>query len=81
MILVEIQVPSVGQSFDFELDEEMKTGAAVARVILLLAQKERMKVCHEGKMYFYAPDKEMLLREEDTLKQQGIRGGERLIMI
>lgn len=81
MILVDIQVPAVGQSFDFELDEEMKTGAAVAKVTSLLAQKERMQICHGEKMYFYAPDKEILLREEDSLKQQGIQGGEKLIMI
>lgn len=81
MILVDIQVPAVGQSFDFELDEEMNVGAAVAKVFSLLAEKEKMKVCYGEKMYFYAPDKEILLREEDSLKQQGVRGGEKLIMI
>lgn len=81
MILVDIQVPAVGQSFDFELDEEMSAGAVTDKVVSLIADKEEMKICHGEKMYFYAPDKEMLLREECSLKQQGIRGGEKLIMI
>ena len=81
MILVDIQVPAIGQSFDFELDEEMRTEDAAARVVSLIADREEMKTCHGEKMYFYAPDKEMLLRQEYSLKQQGIRGGEKLIMI
>lgn len=81
MILVDIQVPAVGQSFDFELDEEMNVGTAVIKVASLIAEKERMKVCYGETMYLYVPDKEILLRAEESLKQQGIRAGEKLIMI
>lgn len=81
MILVDIQVPAIGQSFDFELDEEMSTEDAAAKVVSLIADREEMQTCYGEKMYFYAPDKEMLLRQEYSLKQQGIRGGEKLIMI
>lgn len=81
MILVDVQVPAVGQSFDFELDEEMNVGIAIEEVSALIAQKEDLKLCDGQKMYFYAPDKELILREEFSLKQQGILGGEKLLMI
>ena len=61
MILVDVQVPAMGQSYDFELEEEMSVGEAIAEVVSLIVDREKWRVCSGEKMYFYFPRREPLL--------------------
>lgn len=81
MILVDVQVPAMGQSYDFELEEEMSVGEAIAEVVSLIADREKWRVCSGEKMYFYFPRREILLQDEFSLRQQGIQNGEKLMLL
>lgn len=81
MIIVDIQVPSINKVYDFELDEEMMAGALVKEVAEIVAEKEKMIYRQEDQMYLFAMEHEKVLNENCSLRQQGIRNGERLILI
>ena len=81
MILVDIQVPVLDKIFDFELDEEACADAVLEEIQELIARQEGLECEEPGKMYLYVPGQEGILTGHETLKQQGIRGGDRLILI
>lgn len=81
MILVDIQVPVLDKIYDFELDEEASVDMALEEILELIARREG-SICDEpGKMYLYVPGQEGILAGGETLKQQGIGDGARLILI
>lgn len=81
MILVDIQVPAVDRIYDFELDEEMPAGELIKEVIKIITQKEKMDYDEDDKMYLYAMQHESILKDDCSLKNQGIVSGERLILM
>lgn len=81
MILLDVQVPSLNKIYDFELEEEIPVGELIVKIMEIIAQKEGLECCMEDKMYLYAMGSETLLNDACSLKQQGIRGGERLYLI
>lgn len=81
MIMVDVQVPVLNKVYDFELDEEMPAGELVRKVTEIISEKEKMGYDPEDKMYLYAMRNEKILNESHSLKQQGVRGGERLVLI
>ncbi|MGN0377372.1 MAG: EsaB/YukD family protein [Suilimivivens sp.] len=81
MIFLDVQVPLINKIYDFELDEEMPVSELVQKVTGIIAEKEEMEYEPQTKMYLYAMGNETILNESYSLKQQGIRGGERLVLI
>ncbi|MBD5500127.1 MAG: hypothetical protein HDR10_02820 [Lachnospiraceae bacterium] len=81
MILVDIQVPAIDRIYDFELDEEMPVGELIKEVTETIAQKEKMDYDKDDKMHLYAMWHECMLKDMYSLKSQGIRNGERLILM
>lgn len=81
MILVDVQVPAVNQTYDFELDEEMPVGELIREVTEIIAQKEKMDYSRGDKMYLYAMWHESILNDAYSLKKQGIKSGEKLILL
>ena len=76
MILVEVQVPVLNRRYDFELDEE----SLVADLTELIREKEGLTGKTE-KHCFYVWEQERILREDETLEQQGVRNGNILYLI
>lgn len=81
MILVDIQVPIVNRTYDFELDDEMKTGELIREITGIIVEKEKLEEGVEGEMHLYSMFHEKILNEQLTLKQQGIGSGEKLYLI
>lgn len=81
MILVDIQSPFLDQVYDFELDEEMGVGELVKKAAEILAAKEKIEYDPEDQLYLYAVRSGKLLKEADSLKSQGVRSGERLVLL
>lgn len=81
MIVVDIQVPNLNRTYDFELDEEMKTGELLKKVIQTITEKECLEDCGESEMLLYDLSREMVLSESHSLKQQGVKSGEQLYLI
>lgn len=80
MILVDILIPAVNRTYDFELDEERTTGEVVEKAAHLTACAEGMKECAADNMFLYAFQRERLLDKALSLKEQGIQSGETLIL-
>lgn len=80
MILVDIQIPMLDQVFDFELDEEMETGKVIEDISLLAAKQEHL-ICKNSKdMCLYVLGQEKILARNQSLRGQGVRAGDRLIL-
>ena len=81
MIVVDIQVPNLNRTYDFELDEEMKTGELLKKIIQTISEKESLNDCREDEMLLYDLNRETVLSENRSLRQQGVKSGEQLYLI
>ncbi len=81
MILVDIQVPMLDRVYDFELDEELKAGDLLEDILMLVIKEEKCSQSKSAGMALYAVRQERLLNQEKTLQYQGVRDGDRLILI
>ena len=81
MIMVDIRVPNLNRTYDFELDEEMKTGELLKKIIQTISEKESLKDCREDEMLLYDLNRETVLSENRSLRQQGVKSGEQLYLI
>ena len=80
MILVDIQIPMLDKIFDFELDEESEAGALIEDIAELIAQQEHLSCKNNENMCLYVLGQEGILEKGKSLKQQGVRAGDRLIL-
>lgn len=80
MIMIDVEVPLLGQVYDFELNEEKETGKLIQEMVGLIAQKEQKVVVMEDDLLLYSYRSERILQKELTLKEQGIRNGDRLVL-
>lgn len=81
MILTDIQVPAVNRTYDFELDEEMPVKELTEKIVEIIGEKEEMSYDREDEMQLYAQSRGKVLDGERSLRQQGIRNGEKLYLI
>lgn len=79
MILVDVQVPALDRVYDFELDEDSQTGRLAEEIAALIAAWEKLP--ESSAMDLYGVRQETFLRWDETLKEQGVGDGDRLILI
>lgn len=80
MILVDIQVPALDQVYDFELDEKSRGEELLREVCQLLTGKEKLRGGSDS-MCLYSVRLGEVLKEDQSLEEQGVREGDRLILI
>lgn len=81
MILVDIQVPALDRTYDFELDETLTVKKLTEKIIGIISHKENLQSPCTEEMYLFALGREILLNRDFSLKEQGIGTGEKLILI
>lgn len=82
MILVDIFVPTIDNTYDFKLDENTKCGLVKNEIIKLICQKEKFKLEGANIDLFICDSKgRSLLNEEKTLSENGIESGDKLILV
>lgn len=82
MILVDIYVPSVGNVYDFQLDEEEKIGAIVEEIGELIGQKEHCQIVGDmGELMLCSREDKQILSKNMTLAASGIQNGSSLILL
>ena len=81
MIFVDVYVPVLDSKYDFELDEEMKTEILISKVISLIEQKEKLGRKMTRSRFFYDLERERMLKRNENLVQQGVKSGDRLILV
>ncbi|CDD59726.1 EsaB/YukD family protein [Clostridium sp. CAG:43] len=82
MIMVDIQVPSVGRNYNFQLDEQVPVSSLIMEITEMVCQKEGCVLEAEHSDFILCSlDKDKILVSEGSLEQQEILNGERLILI
>ncbi len=80
MILVDVQIPMLDRVLDFELNEEMEVEKVIEDISLLAAKQENLICKNNREMCLYVLGQEKLLERNLSLRQQGVRAGDRLVL-
>ncbi len=81
MMHVEVQVPMLDTSYEFELDGKRETGLLIGEMISLIEQKEQVIYDRREKPCLYAWGQECILNGSESLAGQGIRNGDQLLLL
>lgn len=82
MILVDVFVPSVDQTYDFQLDENVKIETLVEEIGEMICQKEHCRL--DGRMeklLLCSMENREILPKNVTLTECGIKMGEKLMLL
>jgi hypothetical protein len=82
MIMVDIYMPALDESFDFMLDENADLEVVILEVTEMIARrtKSELKPGDDGFVLYYT-DKRMPLSADKTLYESGVRDADRLILV
>ena len=82
MILVEVQVPALCRRYDFELEETVPVRLLLPEMIEAICQKERLSYSETPQgLSLYLQDRHTRLNAAGTLLQNGVCGGQKLILV
>lgn len=82
MILVELFFQELNQQYDVHLDETLPIGSLLDSLVELISQKEHLPVSRESGMFLLCdPDAKRIMHPETTLAENGIRSGQRLLLL
>ena len=82
MILVDVHVPSIDMVFDFMMDADVPVGVLVREAADILSHKLQEELKDPDRHFVLcSPDKQCILPEDNTLKECGIPGGSRLLLV
>ena len=82
MVLVDIYVPSVNQTYDFQLMDSVPVGTVIEEIVEMVGQKERCKIAgNAGDLQLADRQRGKLLEKDRTLYQCGIHTGHSLILV
>lgn len=82
MILVDVMVPSVDKSYDFNLDENAQIVLVMEEIVEMISQKEQCKIIgNKENLLLCRYDGQVILDKQMTLKECGITNGYRLLLV
>lgn len=82
MILVDIFVPSVDKTYDFQLNEQTPIDMLIEEISEMIGQKEHSEVDGDvGKLILCDRESQRILEKNRTLSECGIITGKSLILI
>ena len=82
MIIVDVYVPSVDETFDFQLDENAESWRITEEMIGMIAQKTKSRMTEEtGSFVLYSKESGLMIPRTESLYTAGIRDGSTLILV
>lgn len=82
MILVDIYVPSTGNTYDFQLDEGVPVGNVIEEISEMIGQKEHCQIVGDmTRLMLYARKGRQILHKDYTLAECHIVTGDSLILV
>ena len=82
MILVDIWVPALDKSYDFQLDENLAVGVLLGEIGELICQKEQCRMKgNAADLMLWNADNGMRLNLQSSLGECVIRSGDRLLLV
>lgn len=82
MILVDVYLPSIDDSYDFMLDENVAVEKVIAEISEMVSKKVKSPMLENtGDFMMCSMDKDKILDGNRTLHENGIRDGNRLMLV
>lgn len=82
MILVDIYVPVINETFDFQLDENIFVDSIIDEVVAILGKKMKNDAVADASGFeLYGMEREEKINRESTLFAAGIKDGSRLMLL
>ncbi len=82
MILVDIYVPGVNQTYDFNVDENAKLSLLIEEISGMICQKEQCSLNGSVReLMLVSQNQHKILSEELTLAHYDISQGDRLLLV
>lgn len=82
MILVDIYVPAVNQTYDFSLDENATISLLLEEISGMICQKEQCRLSGSVKeLLLVSQSKKKILNSEKNLSYYRVKQGERLMLV
>ncbi|MBR1629548.1 MAG: glutamyl-tRNA amidotransferase [Lachnospiraceae bacterium] len=82
MVLVDIFVPSVNQSYDFQLNETIPVGTVIEEIAEMVGQKEHCEIVgNVGELVLCDMSTSAVLNNDRSLQDEGVFTGKRLILV
>lgn len=82
MILVDIYVPVLDETYDFHVDEHTEAGTIIEEAAEMICQKEQCPL--EGnaeELTLWKQSARQMIRRSETLYEAGVTAGERLFLV
>lgn len=82
MILVDIYVPAVNQTYDFSLDEHARISLLLEEISGMICQKEQCQLRGSVKeLLLVSQSSRKILNSEKTLSYYRVKQGDRLMLV
>lgn len=82
MILVDIYVPSVDKTYDFQLNEQISIATVVEEISEMIGQKEHSKISGDIKdLVLCTYETGAILNKTLTLEETGVITGQKLLLV
>lgn len=82
MILVDVTVPSVEKTYDFNLDENAQIALVIEEITGMISQKEHCSIVgNKENLLLCKYDGQVVLDKQSTLTECGVVNGGRLLLV
>lgn len=82
MILVDVEVPSVGRKYQFNLDEQSGVETLITEMAEVICQKEQCRLLGNiAELSLCAGSRKKILDKGKSLSEQGVENADWLILI
>ena len=82
MILIEVEIPVLMRTYDFELDENMESGDAAREIASIVCRALQCEMEDDpGRFMLWDRDRRKNLERGFTLYESGVRNGSYLILL
>lgn len=82
MILVDVTVPSVEKTYDFNLDENAQIALVIEEIAGMICQKEHCEIIgNKEELLLCRYEEQVVLDRASTLRESGLENGGRLLLV
>lgn len=82
MIIVDVEVPSLGRKYQFSVEEQVSVDTLIAELTEVICQKEQCILKGEvEKLCLCSGEQKQILKRHATLAQQGVVSADWLLLV
>jgi len=81
MIEVDVFVPALKKTYDFELDEHTSVANIIEEIVEMVCQNEHRAARSEDKFELCCPKRKIICRHDATLDDYSVDNGDMLMLI